>query len=129
MGISDEGGGISRDRLDDVWKFMYSTYTKTAWAGLRRKGMRPSSADSARNPLQRPQQGASAGRLAGYGVGLTLSKLYAQYFGGDLKIYSLDGHGTDVFLSLSRLDCCENLPSSVRLSPSMHDSTLSREKE
>ena len=29
-------------------------------------------------------------------MGLTLSRLYAQYFGGDLKILSLDGFGTDV---------------------------------
>ena len=33
---------------------------------------------------------------ARFGVGLTLSRLYAQYFGGDLKILSLDGFGTDV---------------------------------
>jgi len=38
------------------------------------------------------------------GVGLPISRLYAQYFGGDLKLLSLEGHGTDVFLYLSRLD-------------------------
>merc|ERR1719414_861268 len=109
---------------------MYSTYKETAWATLRGPhGRKPSSADSVRNPLQR-QQGASAGRLAGYGVGLTLSKLYAQYFGGDLRILSLDSFGTDVYLSLPRLGTsCENLPASVLRSPSMRDSTPFEECE
>ncbi|CAJ1337067.1 unnamed protein product [Effrenium voratum] len=77
--------------------------------------------DSACNPLQRPKQG---GVLAGFGVGLTLSRLYAQYFGGDLRILSLDGFGTDVFLHLNRLGtACEDLPKDVLYSPSMRDSS------
>jgi len=121
--ISDEGGGISRTRMQDVWKFMYSTYSKTPWHRLRQSDSdHPHSGDSASNPLQRPRAG---GVLAGYGVGLTLSKLYAQYFGGDLKIRSLDGFGTDVYLHLNRLGtCCENLPTGVLYSPSMRDSSL-----
>jgi len=129
--ISDEGGGISRDRMADVWKFMYSTYKQTAWSRLRGPGKKPNSADSAANPLQRPspKQTGPVGALAGYGVGLTLSKLYAQYFGGDLSILSLDGLGTDVYLSLNRLGTgCESLPK-VMYSPSMRDSTLSQESQ
>jgi len=41
--------------------------------------------------------------LAGYGFGLPLSRLYARYFGGDLRILSLDGYGTDAYLTLNRL--------------------------
>lgn len=59
-----------------------------------------------------------------FGVGLTLSRLYAQYFGGDLKILSLDGFGTDVYLHLNRLGtACEDLPQGVLYSPSMRDSS------
>lgn len=121
--ISDEGGGISRARLQDIWKFTYTTCKKTPWEALHSRHGKPATADSASNPLQRPRPGA-AGVLAGYGVGLTLSRLYAQYFGGDLRLMSLDGYGTDVFLHLSRLGThCENLPRVVLYSPSMRDSS------
>jgi len=118
--VSDEGGGIPRAQLPDIWKFMYSTYKKSPWIA-RRSDQVIQSGDSASNPLQRPRQG---GVLAGYGVGLALGRLYAQYFGGDLKILSLEGFGTDVYLHLNRLGTgCENLPTGVLYSPSMRDSS------
>jgi STE24 endopeptidase len=36
-------------------------------------------------------------------LGLPLSRLYARYFGGDLNLMSMEGHGTDAFLHLPRL--------------------------
>lgn len=109
--ISDEGGGISRSRERDIWKFMYSTYKKSPWAS--QKG------------IASPPGGSV---LAGYGVGLSLSQLYARYFGGDLKLLSIDCFGTDVYLHLSRLGAmCESLPQVVLYSPSMRDSSISSE--
>ena len=49
------------------------------------------------------QSGSITAPLAGYGVGLPLSRLYARYFGGDLQLLSMEGFGTDVFLHLNRL--------------------------
>ena len=67
----------------------------------------------------------STAPLAGFGVGLPLSRLYARYFGGDLQLLSMDGFGTDAFLHLNRLGSnCEDLPETVLESPAERDSTL-----
>jgi pyruvate dehydrogenase kinase 2/3/4 len=64
--------------------------------------------------------------LAGFGVGLPLSKLYAEYFGGNLHLSSMEGFGTDAYLHLNRLGAnCENLPPVVLNSPSGRDSSCS----
>ena len=65
------------------------------------------------------------GAIAGYGVGLPMSRLYAQYFGGDLDVKSVEGLGTDCYLHLPKLgDNCENLPVLVRSSPGELDSSI-----
>ena len=86
--ISDEGGGIPRSGLDRIWSYSYTT--------------------------ARQQPGPYGGDqtvMAGYGYGLPISRLYARYFGGDLRLMSLEGYGTDAYLHLSRLG---NLQESVR---------------
>lgn len=49
--------------------------------------------------------------LAGFGCGLPLSRLYASYLGGNLKIVSLPGWGTDAHLVLHRVGTAEELTS------------------
>ncbi|KAJ2780398.1 [Pyruvate dehydrogenase (acetyl-transferring)] kinase isozyme 2 [Coemansia javaensis] len=82
--ISDEGGGIPRSAMEQVWQYMYTT---------------------ARTPMLDPAFDKSDFKapLAGFGYGLPLSRLYARYFGGDLKLISMEGYGTDAYLHLSRL--------------------------
>lgn len=83
--VSDEGGGIPRSGLANIWTYLYST---------------------AKNPVdqlkvENPEEGPVV--LAGYGYGLPVSRLYARYFGGDLQIISMEGYGTDAYLHLNRL--------------------------
>lgn len=37
------------------------------------------------------------------GMGLPLSRVYAEYWAGSLHVHSLEGYGVDAFLQISRL--------------------------
>ncbi|EGW33829.1 uncharacterized protein SPAPADRAFT_59187 [Spathaspora passalidarum NRRL Y-27907] len=83
--ISDEGGGIARREVPLIWTYLYTTVHET--------------------PKLEPEfnQTSFKAPMAGFGYGLPISRLYAQYFGGDLKLISMEGYGTDVYLHLNRL--------------------------
>ncbi len=103
--VSDEGGGIPRSTIPLVWTYMYTTVDTTP-------DLDP---DFNKGDFKAP--------MAGFGYGLPLSRLYARYFGGDLKLISMEGwanlrappvlewqlifcfhrYGTDVYLHLNRL--------------------------
>lgn len=83
--ISDEGGGIPRSEVPYVWTYMYTTVESTP-------SLEP---DFNKSDFKAP--------MAGFGYGLPISRLYARYFGGDLKLISMEGYGTDVYLHLNRL--------------------------
>lgn len=90
--VSDEGGGIPRSGVSKIWTYLYTT--------ARAPSME---ADAERGDFTAP--------LAGFGYGLPISRLYARYFGGDLKLISMEGYGTDAYVHLARLsDGEEPLP-------------------
>ncbi|XP_078118009.1 pyruvate dehydrogenase (acetyl-transferring) kinase isozyme 1, mitochondrial isoform X3 [Sander vitreus] len=86
--VSDRGGGVPLRKIDRLFTYTYST------------APRPS------------MDGARAAPLAGYGYGLPISRLYARYFQGDLKLYSLEGYGTDavVYIRALSTESIERLP-------------------
>ncbi|MCJ1418988.1 hypothetical protein MMC32_005339 [Xylographa parallela] len=71
--ISDEGGGIPRSVIPLVWTYMYTTVEATP-------NLDP---DFDKSDFKAP--------MAGFGYGLPISRLYARYFGGDLKLISMEG--------------------------------------
>lgn len=84
--IADQGGGIPRKALPVLYSYTFTT-------------------------AHAPREDAVA-PIAGYGYGLPLARLYARYFGGDVRLMSMDGFGTDafVFLKASGEDALEVLP-------------------
>jgi len=98
--ISDRGGGMSRRTKRKIFNYMYSTASnKVSYDGIGGGSY---------------GVGISASTLPmhGLGYGLPLSRLYARYFRGDIKVASVDGFGTDVYVYLQRLShlAQENLP-------------------
>lgn len=83
--VSDEGGGIPRSAIPLVWTYMYTTVESTP-------SLDP---DFNKSDFKAP--------MAGFGYGLPISRLYARYFGGELRLISMEGYGTDVYLHLNRL--------------------------
>uniref|UniRef100_A0A8C9EMK9 Protein-serine/threonine kinase n=1 Tax=Pavo cristatus TaxID=9049 RepID=A0A8C9EMK9_PAVCR len=74
--ISDQGGGVPLRKIDRLFNYMYST---------------------APRPSLEPTRAVP---LAGFGYGLPISRLYARYFQGDLKLYSMEGVGSDAVIYL-----------------------------
>lgn len=80
--ISDEGGGIPRSAIPHIWAYLYTT---------------------AKTIPDLESNDDFVAPMAGLGYGLSLSRLYARYFGGDLKLISMEGYGTDAYLHLNKL--------------------------
>jgi len=75
--VSDRAGGIAHRDLPHIWSYLYGATAR---------------ADEERCP--------KATGLSGYGIGLPLGRLHARYLGGDLRLESFPGFGTDVYLHL-----------------------------
>eukprot|EP00471_Norrisiella_sphaerica_P009004 CAMPEP_0184503008 /NCGR_PEP_ID=MMETSP0113_2-20130426/51626_1 /TAXON_ID=91329 /ORGANISM="Norrisiella sphaerica, Strain BC52" /LENGTH=433 /DNA_ID=CAMNT_0026892405 /DNA_START=388 /DNA_END=1689 /DNA_ORIENTATION=- len=124
--VIDEGGGIPRSEIKPIWNFFHSTAeTPTNTAGTMHSSEEMGQwVDMIREKKDEAGVIIPASALAGYGVGLPLSRLFARYFGGDITITSMEGFGTDAYLHIPRLGTnCEALPAPVQMSPGELDST------
>ncbi|CAE7276132.1 PDK [Symbiodinium sp. CCMP2592] len=73
---ADQAGGIPREA--NPWSYLYTTAEDGAYGGTK--------------------------KLAGHGVGLPLSRLYARYLHGSLDLVSLPGYGTHAYVNLPRVE-------------------------
>lgn len=91
--VSDKGGGAPFLDSKNWLRYIWSTAPKPETA-----------------PMDTPTQ-----PMAGYGVGLPISRLYARYLSGDLRIQSVEGYGTDacIYLKRDNDDAIEVLPNYV----------------
>jgi pyruvate dehydrogenase kinase 2/3/4 len=91
--ISDQGGGIPRSYVTQkIWSYLFTTAGSNIQEGMLQLDLSTNTTD----------HGVDA-PIAGLGYGLPISRSYARYFGGDLELMSMEGHGTDAFIYLRRL--------------------------
>ncbi|KAG0136409.1 branched-chain alpha-ketoacid dehydrogenase [Tuber indicum] len=106
--IRDQGGGIAPDDLCHIWSYSFSTFNGSRSSiGSGNSGrlddVDGGGADGGVDVMGRLTESAGAletSSIAGLGYGLPMSRAYAQYFGGSLKVQSAYEWGTDVYLRL-----------------------------
>jgi len=87
--ISDRGKGITPDAMRKIFDYHFTT------SGKKNR-------DSGGMPNLNPNYDDKG--LAGYGIGLPVSRAYAEYLGGSLQIKPLHGIGSDVYLTLKHIE-------------------------
>lgn len=83
--VDDLAGGIPDSAVDRIWAWMYSTSSKKGGQTFLQQGT----------------------PLAGFGVGLPMSRLYARYLGGTLELQSKHNIGTRANLLLQPVQSIE----------------------
>ncbi|PYH42688.1 protein kinase PKP2 [Aspergillus saccharolyticus JOP 1030-1] len=115
MRVSDQGGGIPREVLPYLWSFNKGPHSKSH---LRNLGKVPAMAATLQElsvPTERKHADKETFRESSLdtltsrrpdlrlGIGLPMSRVYAEYWAGSLELHSLEGYGVDAFLQISKL--------------------------
>jgi pyruvate dehydrogenase kinase 2/3/4 len=110
--VSDHGGGVSPDVLPHMWSFCKGPSRSMRLKNLHqvpRMAATMQEVKLAGESTSPPPRDSSLSSLTSrppdlkLGIGLPMSKIYAEYWAGSLEIHSLEGYGVDAFLQISRL--------------------------
>ncbi|TRY70657.1 hypothetical protein TCAL_02866 [Tigriopus californicus] len=93
--ISDRGAGIPHDQVNKVVQYNFSTAEKSTDSLIK---------DDIFGNFMETMNRTTSGPMHGFGFGLPTSRAYAEYLGGSLQIYSMQGLGTDVYLRLKHFN-------------------------
>jgi hypothetical protein len=115
MRVSDQGGGIPREILPYLWSFTKGPHSKVRLENL---GQVPAMAatlqelsvsSDIKHADKETFRESSLDTLTSrppdlrLGIGLPMSRVYAEYWAGSLELHSLEGYGVDAFLQISKL--------------------------
>lgn len=124
--VSDQGGGVPQDMLPYLWSFSKGEHSQRLLENLEKVPRMSATlqelqvddpphhkkhtdhSDHAAH-VDHVDHGSSLSTLSQrlpnlrLGVGLPLSRVYAEYWAGSLELHSLEGYGVDVFLQISKL--------------------------
>lgn len=120
--VSDQGGGIPRDILPYLWAFSKGPRSHQRLENLNQVPKMAATLQEVRhrdNPQPVPAAIGEGGAPVYHdsslsslssrppnlrlGMGLPLSRVYAEYWAGSLELHSLEGYGVDAFLQISKL--------------------------
>jgi len=127
--FSDQGGGVPREILPHLWSFSKGPRSQTRLKNLLQVPKMAATMQELRVcdalsddkvPSSPASGGAGTGKDSGQpnsslssltsrppnlrlGMGLPMSRVYAEYWAGSLELHSLEGYGVDAFLQISKL--------------------------
>lgn len=112
--VSDNSGGVSDEDVRDMWDYATGTLRCTSFENNANPGENKTFGILGR----RNEIAQSARTHTNAGIGMPLTRLYASYFGGSLRVTSMMGHGTDVVLKLNHIgDHIELVPTEASQNP------------
>lgn len=112
--VSDQGGGIPREVLPYLWSFSKGPRSQMRLENLHHVPKMAATLQELKHPDNPGEDGhtthdSSLSSLSSrppnlrLGMGLPLSRIYAEYWAGSLELQSLRGYGVDAFLQISKL--------------------------
>lgn len=86
--VSDQGGGMPAEIYKHLWSYVQRPHSRFGnFRDIPQLAARITEYDQLRIPL---------------GIGLPMSRVYAEYWGGDINIVTMDGWGTDAYVRIPR---------------------------
>ena len=100
--ISDEGGGIKRKTLPKIWSYQYSTapYVVPPSSSAETGAIELNTNIHTKEDIEFI---TFRQNFFGGGFGLPIARVFSRYFGGELKVFSVEGFGTDAFVYIPHL--------------------------
>lgn len=85
--ISDQGGGMNKQVFSELWS--YGNYKR--FGNMEHVEQLEAKLNEHDKMVMR------------LGIGLPMSRVYAEYWGGDINIVTMEGYGTDAYVRIPRL--------------------------
>ncbi|KIV86406.1 hypothetical protein PV11_02018 [Exophiala sideris] len=111
--ISDQGGGVPREIAPFLWSFNKGPRSAERLQKFKDVPTLAATMQEVRQPAGNKPSGkhrdSSLSTLASrppdlrLGMGLPMSRVYAEYWAGGLELHSLEGYGVDAFLQISKI--------------------------
>ena len=119
--VSDQGGGIPNEVLPELWSFSKGSRSQTHLRNLSQVPKMAATMQELKitNPSSDKPNFGGGNKQRSYdgslssltsrppnlrlGMGLPMSRVYAEYWAGLLELHSLEGYGVDAFLQISKL--------------------------
>ncbi|KAB8360679.1 hypothetical protein FH972_024416 [Carpinus fangiana] len=114
--ISDRGGGVPAHMVPYLWSFVKGPRKQMRLENLNKVPQLNATLQEIQVPDARAPDRADAtnrkdslGSLSirppdlRLGIGLPMSKVYAEYWAGSIQLHNLEGYGVDTFLQISKL--------------------------